>query len=276
MQSIDHRPTSLASEGQRLLEGDVLPDSPSVLPLGQLGRPRGFSKSSQTSAHVRTPGAGSGSGSSAAGSYRPQRGSMIYAPMLKGSSAASIPFDSSQLSPKSRDILKPLFNFIRGGDPYSIYSDLQQVAEGESGGIYAAQVISKSKLQSSVRVAIKKVRVEEENRLKIDILKREMNLFSRIRQENLLTYSEMWVAGVGLGDAETELWVRMDLMERSLADLLGLLPEGLILEERHVARFAMDVASGLAYLENIFIAHRDIRSDNLLVSGNEGCIKLGM
>lgn len=234
---------------------DAIPDSPYVL--GAPSRTRGLSKSSQNSSHTRTPGVGSGSGSSAAGSNRPKRSSVIYSP------------PSTQLSPQQRDILKPVLTFIRSGDPSTIYGDLQQVAEGESGGIYAALVLSAK--SSSVRVAIKKVRVEDATRPKMETLKREMGLFSRIRHDNILSYGEMrlW------NNLHTELWVRMELMERSLADLLGLISEGLVLEERHVARFAKDAASGLAYLEKLLIAHRDIRSDNILVSGNDGCAKLG-
>ncbi|KIM29159.1 hypothetical protein M408DRAFT_119541 [Serendipita vermifera MAFF 305830] len=224
------------------------------------GRTRGLSKSSQSSAHARTPGTGSGSGSSAgAGSYNPHRSSMVYTPTAV----------AKQLSVQQKDILKSLLGYIRSGDPSSIYGDLQQVAEGESGGIYAARVLNAK--SSSVRVAIKKVRVEDETRPKIDTLKREMGLFSRIRHENILSYGEMRLSL----DGDVELWIRMELMERSLADLLGLIPEGLALEERHVSRFAKDIASGLAYLEKLFIAHRDIRSDNVLVSGNDGCAKLG-
>jgi hypothetical protein len=270
----NNRQSTLATDSEQIVTvGDVLPDSPFVLTPGQMSgassqgeRKRGSSKSSQNSAHERTPGAGSGSGSSAA-SYRPQRSSIIYAPVLKG----PIPVDSvvsSHMSPWCREILKPLLSFIRQDDPRAIYSGLQQVAEGESGGIFAAQSLS-GNLQTT-RVAIKKVRVEEENQSKIDALMREMALFSRIRHENILMYGGMWLAG----DVQVDLWIHMDLMERSLADLLGLLPNGLIMEERHVARFAMDVANGLAYLEKLFIAHRDVRSDNLLVSG-DGCTKLG-
>ena len=235
---------------------DAIPDSPFVL--GAPGRARGFSKSSQTSVHGRTPGTGSGSGSSGGGSHRPQRSSMIYTPLT-----------NVQLTAQQRDIVKPLFSFIRPGDPTTIYGDLLQVAEGESGSVYAARVLNAK--PNSLPVAIKTIRVDDETRPKMEILKREMTIFSRVRHENVLSYGELWLTK----GSDTELWIRMDLMERSLADLLGLIPEGLVLEERHVARFAKDVASGLAYLEKLFIAHRDVRSDNILISGNDGSVKLG-
>jgi serine/threonine protein kinase len=73
-----------------------------------------------------------------------------------------------------------------------------------------------------------------------------------------------------------------------------LIEDGLVITEPEVARFASDVRlgtlfpgvvtcvnhfdqilSGLAYLEGLSIAHRDVRSDNLLLS-RIGVLKLGL
>ena len=40
---------------------------------------------------------------------------------------------------------------------------------------------------------------------------------------------------------EDGLWIRMELMERSLADVVGLVNQGLMVQERMIARFASDV-----------------------------------
>jgi len=47
--------------------------------------------------------------------------------------------------------------------------------------------------------------------------------------------------GVYVDLVEDSLWVRMELMERSLADIIGLVGNGLQLQERTIARFASDV-----------------------------------
>jgi hypothetical protein len=39
------------------------------------------------------------------------------------------------------------------------------------------------------------------------------------------------------------LWIVMELMERSLADVVALVEEGLMLQERMIARFARDVSA---------------------------------
>ena len=96
--------------------------------------------------------------------------------------------------------------------------------------------------------------------------------------------------GVYVDLKEDSLWVRMELMERSLADIIGLVGEGLQLQERTIARFTSDVSCGLSessilltvcqillaleYLRSHNIAHRDVRSDNLLLN-KHGVLKLG-
>jgi len=86
--------------------------------------------------------------------------------------------------------------------------------------------------------------------------------------EHILGMDAMYVDLV-----EDSLWIRMELMERSLADVLELVEDGLVLHERTMARFASDVLLALEYLQSHHIAHRDLRSDNLLISGN-GILKL--
>ncbi|THG96845.1 hypothetical protein EW026_g5063 [Hermanssonia centrifuga] len=69
------------------------------------------------------------------------------------------------------------------------------------------------------------------------------------------------------------LWIRMELMDRSLADVLNLVDEGVEVLETHIAQFASDALKALSYLQIQEIAHRDIRSDNLLING-AGVVKL--
>lgn len=78
----------------------------------------------------------------------------------------------------------------------------------------------------------------------------------------------------------------MELMERSLADVLGVSADAvelnmedgdnevLVVGEKMVARFAWDVLLALSFLQKQHIAHRDLRSDNLLLN-KDGVLKLG-
>ena len=91
----------------------------------------------------------------------------------------------------------------------------------------------------------------------------------RVRHENVLSMDALYVDLI-----EDSLWIEMELMERSLADVLALGEYGLRLDEGAIARFSSDVLSALAYLEEQGIVHRDLRSDNLLVNG-DGVLKIG-
>jgi p21-activated kinase 1 len=219
---------------------------------------------------------------------------------------------TSPLSPFQRyrgwlsEVVAPLEEFIdETVDPRDYYLDLQEIAEGESGSVYAARLtdinIHKLKLPPLIKardgddlgngritlVAIKSVAIMPSGSPKLVDLKRELTLMKGLWHDNVLSMDALYVDLV-----EDALWIRMELMERSLADLIGLIGSGLMLQERMMARFANDVCpstrnskvsllicsrsqvlQALQYLEQHCIAHRDVRSDNLLVNSH-GILKL--
>ncbi|KAJ3530703.1 hypothetical protein NM688_g7674 [Phlebia brevispora] len=73
--------------------------------------------------------------------------------------------------------------------------------------------------------------------------------------------------------AADALWIKMELMDRSLADILNLAEEGAKMTEKHISQFASDVVAALCYLHRLGISHRDVRSDNLLINA-KGVVKL--
>lgn len=102
-----------------------------------------------------------------------------------------------------------------------------------------------------------------------------------LRHPNVLSLDKLYVDLV-----EDSLWIGMELMERSLADVLGVSADAvemnmedgdsevLVVGEKMVARFAWDVLLALSFLQKQHIAHRDLRSDNLLLN-KDGVLKLG-
>ncbi|KAI4517510.1 kinase-like protein [Schizophyllum commune Loenen D] len=185
------------------------------------------------------------------------------------------------------DAVAPFANFIDEPiDPRAAYVDLQEIAEGESGSVFAAHLVEsyvgKLRLPASVAardahdraagqrtlVAIKQVAVTPHGSQKLLDLQHELRLMRGLAHENILGMDAMYVDVV-----EDMLWIRMDLMERSLADVIELVNEGLMLQERMIARFAGDILLGLDYLHKQGIAHRDVRSDNLLIN-NSGVVRI--
>jgi hypothetical protein len=151
----------------------------------------------------------------------------------------------------------PLEEFIdEPVDPREFYGELQEIAEGESGSVYAAALIPdapihKLKLPPLVKardadeiskgrgvlVAIKSVALLPGGSQKLVDVRKELGLLQGLKCEQILGMDALYV------DVEDDaLWIRMELMERSLADVVGLVEDGLRLQEpRIMARFANDV-----------------------------------
>ncbi|KAF9238633.1 kinase-like domain-containing protein [Melanogaster broomeanus] len=187
-------------------------------------------------------------------------------------------------------LLTPLQPYIAPVDPTSHFTDFVEIAEGESGSVFAART---SRYQAGTsHVAIKRIplpppssspSMSEHSPLssKLSSLLHELILLKDVSHEHLLVLDAVYVGpssddkdGTKRASAlDTSLWIRMELMERSLADVIGLVTDGLALQERMVARFSSDVLHGLEYLQKQHIAHRDVRSDNLLLNAS-GVVKL--
>ena len=123
-------------------------------------------------------------------------------------------------------------------DPRDLYADLQEIAEGESGSVYTARVVnSPSAPADPAFVAIKQVALVPSGSAKLDDLQKELSLMKQVRHPNILHMESLYVDLV-----EDTLWIRMELMDRSLADILNLAEEGVVMSEAHIAQFAADVS----------------------------------
>ncbi|PSS37249.1 hypothetical protein PHLCEN_2v887 [Hermanssonia centrifuga] len=185
-------------------------------------------------------------------------------------------------------VVRPLKKFINERlDPNDIFTELQEIAEGDSGSVYSARVVaSPSEDGDTTFVAIKQVALLPSGSQKLVDLERELKLMKQLHHPQILSMDELYVDLV-----DDALWIRMELMDRSLADVLNLVDEGVEVLETHIAQFASDVSllfllllpthpvsriqalKALSYLQIQEIAHRDIRSDNLLING-AGVVKL--
>ncbi|KAJ7131480.1 kinase-like domain-containing protein [Mycena epipterygia] len=196
--------------------------------------------------------------------------------------------DFSKNGPSPEQVEFPEDFIDKRVDPREYYRDLQEIAVGESGSVYAAVLVPTAPLYRlklppllrardqddvingrRVLVAIKSVALLPGGNPKLADVERECRLLSGLRCEQVLGMDALYIDLV-----DNALWIRMELMERSLADVVGLVDEGLRLQEpRVMARFASDMLQALDYLQKHHIAHRDLRSDNLLLN-SEGVLKL--
>ena len=142
----------------------------------------------------------------------------------------------------------PLAEFIDdSSDPRALFTDLQEIAQGESGSVYSAcatpTVASQFRpptptspvseifpegdgadegLAQSMQglVAIKCVPLLRGHTEKLADLRRELELARALRHANVLRMERLYV-----DVAEESLWVGMELMDRSLADILAVVGE---------------------------------------------------
>ena len=188
-------------------------------------------------------------------------------------------------------VVLPLAEFIDdSADPRALFSDLQEIAQGESGSVYSARAVpavapqfrpppprspapSPSSSRSSTPekegneeeedeqskhhhhqlVAIKRVPLLRGGTEKLMDLRRELELARAMRHANVLRMERLYV-----DVAEECLWIGMELMDRSLADVLAVVGEGAAgsdlggdlvgssglveIPEKMVARFVWDVS----------------------------------
>ena len=152
-------------------------------------------------------------------------------------------------------------------EPREFFEGLAEVAEGESGFVYQAKVVRTvpgSKLtkrcpQPGGVIAIKAVPILPSGSSKLDDLRREVEVMKRVFEDDRSTGSPFAPASGSTAGAahvlimeamyvdlqEDALWIRMELMERSLADVVALVEGGHLerIDEKVVARFASDVSA---------------------------------
>lgn len=209
-------------------------------------------------------------------------------------------------------LLAQLQRYITPRDPASCFTNLVEIAEGESGSVFAARIASSSADAPShegeqdgaerpippgtSHVAIKRIplpplasspSLSDDSPVsnKLTSVSHELSLLKNLDHEHLLLLDAIYVDS-NSADVESasvvdsSLWIRMELMERSLADVIGLVAEGLALQERLIGRFTSDVGvSDLLHVTQPSTDRRNrsstvwiISRDNTLLTGMSGVI----
>lgn len=125
-----------------------------------------------------------------------------------------------------------------------------------SGGVYTAY-----QLGTNVSVAIKQMNLEKQP--KQDLIINEILVMKSSRHPNIVNYIDSFLY-------KGDLWVVMEYMEGgSLTDVVTCN----IMTEGQIAAVSRETAEGLRHLHSHGVIHRDIKSDNVLLSMT-GDIKL--
>ncbi|ORY99055.1 kinase-like domain-containing protein [Syncephalastrum racemosum] len=158
---------------------------------------------------------------------------------------------------KDTELIKRLKEICISADPTKIYVDMVKIGQGASGGVYTAHQMGKK----DQPVAIKQMNLEQQP--KKELIINEIVVMKRSQHNNIVNFidSYLW---------KGDLWVVMEYMEGgSLTDVVTCN----IMTEGQIAAICREVLSGLHHLHSNGVIHRDIKSDNVLLSMN-GDIKL--
>ncbi|KAF8605895.1 Pkinase-domain-containing protein [Ceratobasidium sp. AG-I] len=154
------------------------------------------------------------------------------------------------------DIVKRLQAICTDADPTRLYRNLVKIGQGASGGVYTAYQVG-----TNLSVAIKQMDLDKQP--KKDLIINEILVMRSSRHPNIVNYIDSFLH-------KNDLWVVMEYMEGgSLTDVVtaNLMTEG------QIAAVSRETAQGLEHLHRHGVIHRDIKSDNVLLS-LQGDIKL--
>ncbi|KAI0912028.1 hypothetical protein F4823DRAFT_560429 [Ustulina deusta] len=185
-------------------------------------------------------------------------------PEANGGGGAGVP--PTQVRPRNRttrqsqsttlDVAAALKRICSEGDPREIYRGFTKIGQGASGGVYTGHERGSNRL-----VAIKQMNLEQQP--KKDLIINEILVMKDSIHPNIVNFIDSYLCG-------GELWVIMEYMEGgSLTDVVTFN----IMTEGQIASVCRETLKGLQHLHSKGVIHRDIKSDNILLS-LEGSIKL--
>ncbi len=142
---------------------------------------------------------------------------------------------------------------LRREDPRLYYSGLKRIGDGVSGAVFSC--FSRDTME---KVALKFCNIAELNEVR-----NEINMQWACRHPNIVSLKEAFLT-------DTQIAIVMDYMDGTLTRTLG---QNMPFTEDHMAYVCKNVLTGLAFMHSHCRLHRDIKSDNILVS-LDGSVKI--
>jgi tRNA A-37 threonylcarbamoyl transferase component Bud32 len=155
---------------------------------------------------------------------------------------------------------KPMYlvDLVSTQDPKRVFGQLTKIGSGATGQVYRT-----IRIKDGMKMAIKVIELKAETRL--ELFENEIRMMYKTSREyhpNICQY-------FGCYTTENELWICMEFLPGGcLTDLLAIR-----LTEEQIASVLKETLKATVFIHNIHIVHRDIKSDNLLLSPT-GEIKL--
>eukprot|EP01111_Echinosteliopsis_oligospora_P000746 TRINITY_DN1087_c0_g2_i3.p1 TRINITY_DN1087_c0_g2~~TRINITY_DN1087_c0_g2_i3.p1 ORF type:complete len:490 (+),score=171.89 TRINITY_DN1087_c0_g2_i3:318-1787(+) len=152
-----------------------------------------------------------------------------------------------------------LADLVSRDDPTKIYKNMTKIGEGAAGEVFVA-----TNVKTGLKVAVKKMEINNEN---IKLLVTEIGIMKSSKHPNIVDYIASYIVD------DREMWVVMEYMGGGcLTDVLECF-DSVQMNEAQIAYASRETLKALAYVHSLHRIHRDIKSDNILLS-SDGLFKL--
>lgn len=161
-----------------------------------------------------------------------------------------------------RQIIAKLRTVVNNNDPSSLFRIISKAGQGASGEVYLAESLIPH--ERGKKVAIKQMDLQAQPRKELII--NEILVMKDSQHDNIVNFLDSYLRG------NNDLLVVMEYMEGgSLTEVIE--NNECKLNERQIATICNETLKGLQFLHKKHIIHRDIKSDNVLLSAT-GNVKI--
>ncbi|KAF4985695.1 hypothetical protein FDECE_16385 [Fusarium decemcellulare] len=146
------------------------------------------------------------------------------------------------------------------------YEKLNDIEEGTYGWVARATNKATGKV-----VALKRLKLDPADRNGLPVTGlREIQILKDCQHRNIVSMEEV-VVGDDVSRPDNSLFLVLEFVEHDLKSILEDMPEPFLSSE--VKRLLLQLTSGIAYLHDNWILHRDLKTSNLLLN-NRGQLKI--
>lgn len=161
-----------------------------------------------------------------------------------------------------KQVLDKLRTVVNNNDPSSLFRIISKAGQGASGEVYLAESLIPGEKRR--KVAIKQMDLQAQ--ASKELIFNEILVMKDSKHENIVNFLDSYLRG------NNDLLVIMEYMEGgSLTEVIE--NNESKINERQIATICFETLKGLQFLHQRNIIHRDIKSDNVLLSA-EGHVKI--
>ncbi|KAI4762395.1 serine/threonine protein kinase, partial [Aureobasidium sp. EXF-8846] len=182
--------------------------------------------------------------------------------------------DQRMSSMTDAQVMEKLREVVSKERPLDSYNKQKKIGQGASGSVYVARIresatspTARNQLRENgprAQVAIKQMDLRNQPRK--ELIVNEIIVMKDSKHPNIVNFLDAF-----LQEESNELWVVMEFMEGgALTDVIDNNPS---ISEPQIATICHETCKGLIHLHQQNIIHRDIKSDNVLLS-SRGNVKI--